>query len=209
MIIKSLKFSILMFQRTFFLGIVILSFTACDSNNPAPTEVATPISAEQPSSTIESNGYPVEGYPIQEEISAYPGMDVNIPGLAIEAPNPGVELPATQPEYGVVGGVLVEEIPGQGFRPLQPLKLSLAKVVYTSEGEPAYIGASDTSPKAEIFATGIFVFRDIPPGDYGIMIDVGYKEFPVTTPDGQVFMITVEAGKAIDLGQVITVLPTS
>ena len=69
------------------------------------------------------------------------------------------------------------------------------------------LSAGDGSLAAQLFPTGIFVFQNVPPGEYGLMVDVGYTLFTITGDDGSPLLFTVEAGKALDLGQIITELP--
>ena len=91
--------------------------------------------------------------------------------------------------------------------PLVPLALTLAEVVETTDGVPMFLRTSDGSPTAELFPTGIFIIRDVPPGTYGLTVDLGYTEFSLVDESGDLVMITVEAGETVDLGQVITQIP--
>ncbi|MCP5096071.1 MAG: hypothetical protein GY943_10995, partial [Chloroflexi bacterium] len=155
-----------------------------DSAYPSPTENETNV-----------NGYPAP--------SSSLGTDV-LP----EPPNPEINFPQADGNNGVVGGVLIREIVSEGFLPLEPVKLTLAEIINTTEGNPAYVRENDQSPQAELFPTGIFIFRNVPPGGYGLMVDVGYTKFPILE-NGTPLLITVTANEKLDLGQIITVLPNS
>ena len=90
---------------------------------------------------------------------------------------------------------------GEGFIPFAPQKLLLGEIITLDNGEPAYVGSSGESPAAELLPTGIFIFSNIPPGDYNLVVDIGITQFLA----GDKF--TLEAGQVIDLGQVIIELP--
>ena len=200
----------LTFIFTVFIALMLLS--ACgpaqeDTSNqegPAQREdgPATPLSpaAVDESVTEESNETVDEPYPgaeaaLKPPTAPYPGPTIE--GLQAEPPNTERNLPAADSETGIVGGILIREITGEGFAPFSPHKLILGEIVNLDSGEPAYVGASGESPTAELFPTGIFIFRDISPGDYGLVMDIGITQVLV----GDTF--TVEAGQVIDLGQVI------
>ena len=65
----------------------------------------------------------------------------------------------------------------------------------------------DDAPQAQLLPTGIFIFNDVPPEIYGIIIDVGFAQFPLEDEEGAQIVITVEPGQSIDLGQVFVELP--
>ena len=200
----------------FFIGISLLAVGCTASNNEDTTSSPPATPASDQSNISESTGYPPGSstrYPSPSsdvdvtEDSGYPSTTGIIEGLSSSPPNPDVNLPAAEENYGTVGGVLIQEIVGQGYLPLDPLELSLAEVIKTTDGSPAFIRENVNSPKAELFPTGVFIFRNVPPGDYGIMVDVGYAKFPIRGDDGNQILISVAAGQAIDIGQLITELP--
>jgi hypothetical protein len=143
--------------------------------------------------------YPGANAALKSPAAPYPGPTIE--GLQAEPPNTERNLPAADNETGIVGGILIREIVGEGFAPFSPHKLILGEILTLDTGEPAYVGASGESPSAELLPTGIFIFRDISPGDYNLVVDIGISQFLV----GDTF--TVEAGQVIDLGQVFVNLP--
>ncbi|MCA9967380.1 MAG: hypothetical protein KC423_24195 [Anaerolineales bacterium] len=167
-----------------------------DASSQADTQsVAAPSAAENPTTT--------DGYPAPEQ--AQPPAAYPVEGLQAEPPNPERQLPAAGADVGVVGGVLIRELTDQGFMPLNPQKLMLGEIVQTNSGEAAYVSVDDqNSPQAEMFPTGVFIFRNVAPGTYGLVVDLGFTQFLVNQPDGSQFVFTVEPGQALDLGQVIT-----
>jgi hypothetical protein len=53
----------------------------------------------------------------------------------------------------------------------------------------------------------VFLFENVPPGTYGLVVNMAVTEYAVQNPDGTTLLITVEPGRALDLGQVITAAP--
>lgn len=195
----------------------LLIVSACDSNSSG-NETAVPVTVQptsqtdnpSPSSTTES-GYPsASGYPgITTENSAYPGnITPTEEGMVSEPPNPNVEMPVPSEGTGSIGGILIRQVTEDGFLPLTPKALYLGEVLNNSEGEMALISFDEeNSPQAQLLATGVFIFNNIPPGVYGLVIDVGFAQFPLTGEDGTQILVTIEANQAIELGQIFVTLP--
>lgn len=208
--------------------LMVLSMTACDSG-----EESTPTDGEQVTAveTIENNPSTTDsvatapttesGYPVAQAESGYPGTAVTesgndgYPAVAVpentspSPPNPERNIPAPAESAGAVGGVLYREIEDAGFTPVVPLGLYLGDVLTDSQGRQALISHGVDSPQAEIFQTGVFVFNNVAPGTYGLVIDIGVSQFPISGEDGQPILIEVVAGQALDLGQIIVRLPNS
>lgn len=183
-----------------------------------PAVTPTPDDSDEGSAIDNSAG----AYPEPAEASAYPGAEEVATGNedgypdppvrrasepVSEPPNPERDLPESTGNLATVGGVLIEEILDHGFVPLMPRELTLGSIVTTTEGEPAFLSTGSAAPKAELFQTGVFVFRNIEPGSYGLIVDVGHVKFPVETPEGDLLIFELEPGEVLDLGQVITALP--
>lgn len=190
-----------------FLTFILLSVVLAACNNTAvPT--ATPATDQSGSPTAVPS---TDGYPSTD--SAYPstsGMSYPAPtreGFVTEPPNPVVELPEGSATTAVVGGSLIQEITGEGFIPLDPHQFILAEIIYNSDGEPALLNYTDSSIRAETFPTGVFIFRNVPPGTYGLILNLAIAEFPIKDDSGQELLITVEAGDVVDLGQFFVDLP--
>jgi hypothetical protein len=180
---------------------LLLVATACE-----PVEDnAPPISPADDSSTAYPGTLPFN--PSPEPEFPYPGPEPTLEGLQAVPPNPEVNLPETQSAVGVVGGVLIREIADQGFVPLVPKSLALGEIVTTDSGEPAYVRTSGDSPQAELFPTGIFIFRNVSPGTYGLVVDLGFTQFLVESSSGEAHTFSVEAGQVLNIGQVITKTP--
>lgn len=197
-------------QRSFFVfllvGIAILVLSACgpaNSNNDSSNTVA-----------ITDNSNSVDGaYPDSLAVEGnddYPGRDIPTPeGLVPAPPDPDRDLPNAAGDFAVIGGVLIREYIDQGFVPFTPTRLVLGKVLETNTGQPAYITENEESLEAELFPTGVFVFNSVPPGTYGIVVDLSFTKFPINGDDGSPLLITIQAGDAIDLGQLFIEMPGS
>lgn len=200
--------------------VLILSFafflTACGGGGAvAPAPLPTPLPDTTSSETVstapqtetDTSAAPAtDAYPaVTTDERGYPAATPE--GLVAEPPNPPRDLPAASSENAVVGGVLIREILETGFVPLTPRALALAEVLYTNTGEPSYIREGANSPQAEVFPTGIFLFREAPPGEYGLMVDVGFTKFPILQEDGTPLVLTLTPGQVLDLGQIITEVP--
>lgn len=170
---------------------------ASTATPPAPDSADELVLPESGDAVVEP--YPGADKALQAQDAPYPGPTIE--GLLAEPPNTERDLPAAENDTGVVGGILIREIVGEGFVPFTPQKLLLGEILTLDNGEPAYVGASGESPTAELLPTGIFVFRNIPPGDYNLVVDIGITQFLA----GGTF--TVEAEQVIDLGQIIIELP--
>lgn len=212
------------------LGVSIAAFlllSACGSEEamqdsqsqdlpPETTIQPTITTSNETSSYPEPEGTDVKdssAYPDPEEADgednlAYPGpSNSDLGDISPEPPNPSFDLPDAGGETGVVGGILIQEMVGEGFIPFSPYELILAEVIEDTEGNPSLIGYDEDSLRAQMFPTGVFIFENIPPGEYGIVANLAVYEFPLQELDGSRLLITVEAGQATNLGQIITQLP--
>lgn len=218
-------------KAKFFLIVVLIGLfilAGCGSNpTPQPTaispsiqststenvNVVTPVTEPTPASDSEQtvqNGD--DSYPGVSAIPTYaPAYPVEKPSILLtavpEPPNPERTVPEANQDSGVIAGVLIQEVIEDSFVPLQARGILLGEVLLTDTGEPAYVRANEASISAQLFETGIFVFNEVPAGTYGLVVDLQYTEFLVNDESGNPILITVEAGQAIDLGQVITEIP--
>jgi hypothetical protein len=185
-----------------------LAIAACRDTTveETPTRPGTTPAVAGTAAAPTDSGYP-SPFDQPTRAAGYPSATEPLEGVLPEPPDPPRDLPAASADAGVVGGVLIREITDEGFLPLTPKALFLAEIVLNDAGEAAFLRHNESSPTAELFPTGIFVFNNVPPGEYGLVIDVGFSQFPITGEDGSEILVTVEAGEAIDLGQLIVNLP--
>ena len=207
------------FLPSFVLILILFFVSACgggEASPPLPTPIPDTTSNEAATQTeaVSTNAPAIaESSESTESTTAdgYPAPDAGylgtLPeGLQPEPPNPDRQLPEAGDGTAVIGGVLIRELVEEGgYLPLTPQRLLLGEIVSTTDGQPAYLSVDDqNSPTAELFPTGIFIFRNVPPGTYGLVVDLGFTQFLVNQPDGSQFLFTAEPNQALDLGQVIT-----
>jgi hypothetical protein len=127
------------------------------------------------------------------EGSIYPG-----PELTINIP-PHIIVPTPVGQLGVVTGTLLKE----DNEPYLS-ELLLGELVYSdNQDAPPLVGYSiETSPRAEYDQTGLFVFKDIAPGIYAIVIWTPISATLLLDDEEQYVQVLVEAQKLTDLGLV-------
>jgi len=140
------------------------------------------------------------GYPAPSEVpppdDAYPapgGSD-----LAFNYATPG-PVPTPKPgSGGVVGLILVNE------KPVPDLMIYLAEVMVDDEGQERVASYDrSNSPRAYTNGEGQFVFSNIQPGRYGLILDTVLSSFLLFEPDGEnPLLIEVKAGELVELGEI-------
>ena len=191
-------------------SLLLLSVSACGAlqqSDDIPVTVDAPAPGETAVIVDDDEGYPAPLAPDATAApAAYPGEEDDEEFLA-EPPDPERNLPAASGDTAVIGGVLIREVTESGFVPITPRSLSLGEVILSDDGQPAFIRQREDAPEAELFPTGVFVFNNIPPGDYGIIIDLGFAQFPLTDEAGEELIVSLEGGEALDLGQIFVSIP--
>lgn len=189
---------------TFFV-VILFVVAGCNTAPSPPEQQNTPV-APAPSDETENSSN--AGYPDNQVAggSGYESEPAPNPDILSEPPS--ADITAPEPVTGgAVYGILVQEVSDEGFLPLLPRGFHLAEVIMNSNGEPALIRRSVDSPKAELFQTGVFVFNNVPPGDYGLLVDVGFNELTINDDSGNPMIITVEEATTQNLQQVFVELP--
>lgn len=214
---------------TLFIALFIVACSSGEADNnttnssPATTVETTGNANPNQNATTDitgTNAAAASSYPGPMTDAGYPGVGTETanngyPGAAVpenalpEPPNPDRSIPAPGENLGSVGGVLIREVGDAGFLPVTAQALYLGEVLTDNQGRQALIAQGDDSPKAQLLPTGVFIFDNVEPGMYGLVIDIGVSQFPITTEEGGELIIVVEANKALDLGQVMVKLPDS
>lgn len=83
--------------------------------------------------------------------------------------------------------------------------LFLGNIVPGPDGKEGIVSLDRiTAPRADVNADGTFTFVNVPPGRYGLTAEVDTLSLLLNKPaDGTEFIITVEAGKQTDLGELV------
>jgi hypothetical protein len=153
-----------------------------DSPYPVGSAYPYPINAPQ----FNNSGYP---YPN----SAYPHPLEEPVLMATSGP-----IPAPEENSGIVTGFLLI----QG-KPVVDVSVYLADLLKDDQGNDS-IASYDraNSPRAFTDIEGKFVFANIEPKKYGLILDVVLNSYLLSHPKGSgPIFITVEAGKIVDLGK--------
>jgi len=110
-------------------------------------------------------------------------------------------------DVATVGGVLIRDFPGQGSEPMANATLYLARVIRSKDGTAMMAVVEDTSPKAMTDKNGVFIFTGVPSNTYGIAISTPLGSFLIKNERGDDFLVVVQSGAILDLGEVHTDLP--
>jgi len=192
------------FQIIILLAVVLL-LVGCNQGTPAQTETesaqeqatATPISTEP--------GYPP---PVTETVedSGYP-PPVALPTESAGYPEPGSDqepefyaTPGAIPEPSSSSGVIIGVVQVNG-EPVPNLSIYLAEVLTDGEGLER-VASYDriNSPKAYTDESGQFVFSDIRPGRYGLVLDTVLSAYLLHLPqEDAALVISVEAGEQTEI----------
>ncbi|MEM2676118.1 MAG: hypothetical protein QXT10_06470 [Candidatus Bathyarchaeia archaeon] len=110
-------------------------------------------------------------------------------------------------DVAIISGRLLRDL-GSHSEPMVGTKILLASVLRAEDGTPIMVGASEeTSPAAITAENGAFIFTDVIPGTYGIVVVTPIGLFLIRDKMGKDFLFTVQPGAVLDLGEVHTTLP--
>jgi hypothetical protein len=179
-----------------FAGLVL---AACQTGGPSGTP-GSPLNLTVIAPTLES------GYPAPNQIQgAYPGPAQIEPTQPLP---PAVDVTADL-TMGRVTGVL-QLLAGGSATPVAGQTLYLARVLMGSDGqERAASFDPQTDPRAQTDERGGFQFVNVPPGRYGLVMDIVIESYLLNDPiSGESLLITVTAGEELSMGELVyTTLP--
>jgi hypothetical protein len=103
----------------------------------------------------------------------------------------------------VIGTLLFED--GENSKPVENVSLFLAKLLKDDKGTPRVAAIDRTdSQRTATASDGSFIFSNVPPGNYGIVLDVVLDAYLLPEPDSDNdLIITVSANKVLDLGTLV------
>ena len=192
----------------------ITATTSDESNSNQGSEATEAGSAEAAYPSAGVSAISEEGYPVTRGVplipTPYPGAELPeiLQNAQAEPPNPDRELPAADAGSGSIAGILIQDLEeGRGYVPLQPKAVRLGEIIENEAGEAIFLAADERSLSGQVFPTGIFVLQNIPPGTYGLIVDLGYTQIAVNDESGNPRLFEIAGGDVIDLGQVITTMP--
>lgn len=189
---------------------------AC-SQQPELAATATPIpeataisNLEPTTATIdptlpaEGSGDPApeaEGYPAPEaETEREPGYPVSEPTEALSATIEEVPAPSSAEATTVTG--ILQVVQDEEIIPVPGIQLYLGKVVMLDDGRPGMSSLNKSiAPVTETNLVGQFIFEDVPPGQYTLVLDQITSTFLLQSPEGGDMIIEAEGGEIVDLGE--------
>lgn len=118
-------------------------------------------------------------------------------------PVPTLEIPIPGADTGVVTGTIISA--SLGTPPVANLYLSENLTTGRTDVPPLFSFSYQSNPRGVMDANGTFHFKDVPVGTYVITLwtPPDNAEFVRNASDEDYLWVVVEAGKVLDLGEVI------
>jgi hypothetical protein len=204
-----------MFRQIVLIVSVLLVALLAACSQPAPEPTQAPAAAEPTAAPASPDSYPAPterpaGYPAPLPNNPYPGPGYPAPDDDLEVSMDPIVVPApVSNSVGVVTGSVLRGVPGGTTSPLAFGVLYLGEVIRDEGGAEAMVALDKTvAPRSLFNGLGQFLFTDVPPGRYGLMLDLFQGTVLLNDPDdnGQL-IIEVVGGDTIDLGELVYPLP--
>ncbi len=193
-------------NQLFFLLIVIglLGLQACAQQQEPSGEEITTLSPGVPGG---DTGYPASGSSIEGEAEAYPAYPG--PGASssvdAEANEPLKPLPAPAAGMATVGGIIIDRATNQAPK---EAGLYLGTIVIADTGLRVVRLNQEEDLVTVPTQNGQFIFEDVPPGEYGLILFHPDISFVVDNPeDGFSLIFNVEPDQVMNLGEIPVNIP--
>jgi hypothetical protein len=183
---------------TMLILLAALLLAGCGQLDPAPVEPA-------PAQTEAAAPPAVEAYPAgatptpfdYNQDEGYPAPETSAPPEQLPE---SLEIPEPAGDRGAVTGQLLT--PGPGGNPYIGALYLASTIQSDQEGFPPIVAFSDqTDPVAVQDQTGRFLFSDVPPGTYALVIWNPVASTVIEEPGTNDYMVfEVKAGEVTDLG---------
>lgn len=182
--------------------VILISFmiliSACTTNDQPHIDTSSnkdyeqgyPSSSENTKRTEENNYF--NSYPIIEEENSPEQL--------------GLEIPEPSVDSGVLYGEVQSIMQGE---PLRYTKIYLATKIFDDSGESYILSIKEnSSPNTQTIYTGEFVIKNIPPGDYILVIVTPINTMPVLDESSDQIEISIVGGVSINLGKLYVDWPS-
>lgn len=181
-------------------GLLLLLLGACSNEQPDATEEIGPTATTAVAQQAPTQAAPGtdEAYPAQlEPTGPYPeppSTSEPLAGTIEEVPEPSSD------SLGTVTGIIVIE--AENGTPVQEAILYLGRIIMLDSGQPGMSALNkQTAPHAQTSLAGQFIFSDVEPGNYTLILDRITDSFVLNQPGGGDLIIPVEAGQITDVGE--------
>lgn len=180
----------LSFAFTFIL--LLLALSACTSNPPTPgITIAVATSASTPSQP-DVDSYPA---PAHDNANAYPAPDSSSQQEQ-QGSDPAHLSTTPNPNLATVQGTILYD-----GKPVQGAILYLSDVIY-SDSEDQWVSFDrKSSIRTVTNQQGDFIFYNVPPSEYGLVLDTVTSSFLLSVPDGDEIILNLSPGDVLELGK--------
>ncbi len=174
------------------IALVVLS--ACSFGAKEPTPIQPTVIIQPPAASTQS----ATGQNTSPVATPSPQVSQSIASSPLSTPK---ETPESQPGTGTVVGVLLLKA-GNESTPVANQILYLAEVIKNEQGEDSFAAMDRTnSPKAITDNQGHFLFVNVPPGNYGLVLDTISNSYLLLQPGSEeAVLVSATADSTIDLG---------
>jgi hypothetical protein len=174
------------------------------ASQPAPTPISQTGEPDPPDLAEDYPG-PELQITTREAQPGYPALGPLMPDMEDTLPQPELPLQLNPSEIGAtIGGVILDRVTRQG--PLESL-IYLGQVQYTETGFPVVSLNRQEAPVTILSRNGVFIFEDIEPGEYAVILFTPDYSLLVEYEDGISVTFTAADGDVIDLGTIIVDIP--
>jgi hypothetical protein len=188
-----------MYKKLFWMLLIAVLAAGCNGT-VEPTADST-VPAATPTGSSGNVSYPDVEPTVPIVDSAYPGPGQ--PGTVTEEPGPAptpLAIPTPSNGLAVITGQLL--IGGEGGQPFTGVLYLGSTLAASDPSFPPMVAFSEiTDPRAvQEASTGHFMFADVKPGIYALVIWTPVGSTPIEDSTGQYLLVEVQAGDVKDLG---------
>jgi hypothetical protein len=188
----------------FFLIVIGLSFSlvSCDNSDELiSTSYPAESSGSNPSLDNEfdaTSAYP--SYPVESSPSDSSNNDENADSIT----NKEIIIPTPKANSMVIHGKLLSKETNQI---LPDIELKLGTIIPVNPGPGYIVSTNESSPRTHTNFRGEFLFDDVGPNDYVLILNTPFNSYPVFSNNDEQIEIYEEVGNLIELGTVYVYWP--
>lgn len=179
----------------FYLIIIFIIIASCSRVQPTTAPTSIPEVIPSPTLLDKATSTLASGYP--EPVIPAPTVDLGYPAPIEQIVTP-LQTPTQDQSKGSLKGRLL-----LNDQPVNDVILSLAEVIRDSSGREMVVSYDpSSSPTTNTDSQGYFIFINISPNKYGLILDTIIKSYLIHYPDEEdkQILVIIEKGKEVDLG---------